>query len=105
MSFFKKRRKNTTCSPEKSLAKSQKHNGLVHLDTENYLTAGLFYRGDIDIDTYINMCMCATHMGSTPGVVKGVFYRARERTKIHLIYPLKWRGEELLQLTIPNGQG
>lgn len=45
MSFFKKRRKNTTCSPEKSLAKSQKHNELVHSDTEDYLTAGLFYRG------------------------------------------------------------
>lgn len=30
------------CSPEKSLVKSQNHNGLVHLDIVDYLTAGLF---------------------------------------------------------------
>lgn len=30
--------------------------------------------------------MFVIYIGSTPGVVKDVFYRANEGTKIHLIY-------------------
>lgn len=30
--------------------------------------------------------MCVIYMGSIPGVVKEVFYRANEGTKIHLMY-------------------
>lgn len=48
--------------------------------------------------------MCVIHMGSTAGVAKDVSYSAKERTKIHPIYPLEWKGEEILPLTTPNGQ-
>lgn len=49
------------------------------------------YKSNIytDTNTYINVCTCVIHMGSTTGVVKDVCYRAKEGTKIHLIYPLK----------------
>lgn len=59
---------------------------------------------DIDTNTYINICMCAIHMGSTTGVIKDVSYRAKEGTKIHLIYPLKWKGEKILPLITSSGQ-
>lgn len=84
-----KRRKNTIFSSEKSLVNSQKHNGLVHLDIVDYLTAGFFYivvYMHFLANRYINICMHVIYMGSIPGIVKDVFYRANEGTKIHLIY-------------------
>lgn len=44
---------------------------------------------DIAIDTniHINICMFAIYIGRATGVVKDVPYRAKEGTKILLIYP------------------